>query len=146
MARIHGEIVIARPVEEVFDFVADERNEPKYNPQMTRVDKTTAGPIGVGSRFEAETRTRGAATTMTIQFTEFERPRRLASLTRLSPMDIAGLVTFQPTAEGTLLRWDWDLRPRGFMKLLSPLVARMGRRQEETNWANLKRYLETQAG
>ena len=67
MARIHGEIVIARPVEEVFDFVADERNEPKYNPQMTRVEKSTDGPIGVGTRFEAETRTRGAATKMTTE-------------------------------------------------------------------------------
>ena len=32
MVRIEGEIVIKRPVEEVFDFVADERNEPRYNP------------------------------------------------------------------------------------------------------------------
>ena len=34
MARIDGEIVINRPVEEVFDFAADERNEPRYNPRM----------------------------------------------------------------------------------------------------------------
>ena len=34
MARVEGEIVINRPVEEVFDFVADERNEPRYNPRM----------------------------------------------------------------------------------------------------------------
>jgi hypothetical protein len=32
MADINGEIIIHRPVEEVFDFVADERNEPRYNP------------------------------------------------------------------------------------------------------------------
>jgi len=30
MVRIQGEIVINRPVDEVFDFVADERNEPRY--------------------------------------------------------------------------------------------------------------------
>jgi hypothetical protein len=29
MAHIEGEILIRRPVEEVFDFVADERNEPR---------------------------------------------------------------------------------------------------------------------
>ncbi len=34
MARVEGEIVISRPVEEVFNFVADERNEPRYNPRM----------------------------------------------------------------------------------------------------------------
>jgi len=30
MARVEGEIIIHRPVEEMFDFVADERNEPRY--------------------------------------------------------------------------------------------------------------------
>ena len=34
--------MIARPVEEVFDFVADERNEPRYNPRMLRAEKLTA--------------------------------------------------------------------------------------------------------
>jgi hypothetical protein len=33
MARIEGELVIERPVEEVFDFVPGERNEPRYNPR-----------------------------------------------------------------------------------------------------------------
>ena len=32
MAKIEGQILIGRPVEEVFDFVADSRNEPQYNP------------------------------------------------------------------------------------------------------------------
>ena len=34
MARINGEILIDRPREAVFDFVSDECNEPRYNPQM----------------------------------------------------------------------------------------------------------------
>ena len=47
MARIEGEIAINRPVDEVFDFVADERNEPRYNPKIARVEKLSDGPIGV---------------------------------------------------------------------------------------------------
>jgi hypothetical protein len=34
MARVDGEIVIDRPVDVVFDYVADQSNEPRYNPQM----------------------------------------------------------------------------------------------------------------
>ena len=34
MAHLDGQILIHRPVDEVFDFVADERNEPRYNPQL----------------------------------------------------------------------------------------------------------------
>ena len=32
MTHIAGEVTIAAPVDEVFDMVADERNEPRYNP------------------------------------------------------------------------------------------------------------------
>ena len=50
---IDGEIVIARPIEAVCDFVADERNEPRYNLTMLKVEKLTEGPIGVGTRYRA---------------------------------------------------------------------------------------------
>jgi hypothetical protein len=54
MTRVEGEIIIHRPVEEVFDFVADERNEPRYNPRMLDVQLICDAPIGVGTRFRAE--------------------------------------------------------------------------------------------
>ncbi len=57
-------------------------------------------------------------------------------------MDIRGTLTFDPVPEGTRMGWHWELAPRGFLRLLTPLVARMGRRQEEAIWAGLKRVLE----
>jgi hypothetical protein len=45
-APIEGEIQIAQPPEAVFDVVADERNEPRYNPRLSEVEKITPGPIG----------------------------------------------------------------------------------------------------
>lgn len=38
MVRVEGGMVINRPVEDVFDFVADKRNEPRY--MATRVSIT----------------------------------------------------------------------------------------------------------
>ncbi len=73
MVRIEGEIVINRPVEEVFDFVADERNEPRYNPEMHRAEQISDGPIGVGTRFRAETVSRDRTVEMVIEFTGYER-------------------------------------------------------------------------
>ncbi len=54
MVRVDGEIVINRPVEEVFDFVADEGNEPRYNARMRRAEKISEGPIDLGTRYRAE--------------------------------------------------------------------------------------------
>jgi uncharacterized protein YndB with AHSA1/START domain len=144
MARIEGQIVINRPVEEVFDFVADERNEPRYNPRMVRAEMLTPEPVGLGSRFRAEMRTRPRPVVMSVEFTGYDRPRRLASTTRLSTMDIQGTLTFDPVPVGTRMRWSWQMRPRGLLKLLTLVMAGIGRRQEEAIWTGLKRVLEAQ--
>lgn len=141
--RIEGEILIGRQIEEVFDFVADERNEPRYNPRMTRAEKISSGPIGVGTRFRSVMTGVGRAAEMTIEFTVFDRPRQLASRTHLSNMDIEGVLLFESVSEGTRMRWVWDMEPRGFSKLLRPLVRWVGKRQELAIWTGLKRHLES---
>ena len=47
----------------------------------------------------------GRPVEMTIEFTDLERPRRLASLTRLPTMEIQGALSFDPVSEGTRMRW-----------------------------------------
>jgi hypothetical protein len=84
----------------VFEFVADERNEPRHNPRMVRAEMLSPGPVGLGSRFRAEMRTRPRPVVMTTEFTGYERPRRLASTTRLSTMEIRGTLTFDPVPGG----------------------------------------------
>jgi carbon monoxide dehydrogenase subunit G len=137
--RIEGNIVIERPAEEVFDFVADECNEPRFNPQMTQAEKISPGPIGVGTQFRAVITGAGE---MTIEFTGYDRPRRLASTTHLSGMDITGVLFFEPVPEGTCMKWVWDMEPRGFYKFLGPVVRWMGERQEMMIWTGLKHVLE----
>jgi uncharacterized membrane protein len=142
MAHVEGQVIIHRPVDEVFDFVADERNEPRYNPQMRCAEQISTGPIGVGTTFRAESTSRGRPVEMTITFTEYQRPQRLTSATHLSTMDIQGTLSFDPAQEGTRMRWSWNLKPRGMLKLMTPVIALIGRRQERTIWTGLKRYLE----
>jgi uncharacterized membrane protein len=143
MARIEGEIVIERPIEEVFDFVADERNEPRYNPRMLSAELVSEEPIGSGSRFRAELKTRRKTMAMIIEFTGFDRPRRLASSTHSSMMETTGALTFERQARGTLMRWSWNVRPRGPLRLVPGAVGLIGRRQEQRIWGNLKRLLES---
>jgi uncharacterized protein YndB with AHSA1/START domain len=139
---IEGEIVIGRPIDEVFDFVADERNEPTFNPRMLRAEKVTEGPIGTGTRFVATMKSMGRTFDMTIEFTAYERPTRLGSTSSMSSANTRGTLTFAPHPQGTRMRWSWDVEPRGISKLLTPLINRMGTHQEEVIWASLKRHLE----
>jgi hypothetical protein len=40
------------------------------------------------------------------------------------------------------MRWSWTLEPHGVLQFMGPLVAFMGRRQEERIWTGLKNLLE----
>ena len=144
MVEVKGEIVIDRPPDEVFDFVADEENEPQYNPQMRLAKKITAGPVGAGTWFRAEMTGRGRVVPMMIHFTEFDRPHRLAEHVRMKSMDLTGGLTFERVDGGTRMGWSWNLQPHGVLKFLGPFVASMGRRQELRIWTSLKQLLETE--
>ena len=145
MASIAGELVINRPVDEVFHFVADEQNEPRYNPRIRRAEKLSPGPIGRGTRFRFEAVTLGsdrwnddpvhdlrAAQAAGVVHPHGRRrhPRKRRVSTR-SP-------------DGTRMSWSWEMRLRGLYRLLTPIVVSAGRRQEQATWAGLKRFLERQ--
>jgi hypothetical protein len=113
---------------------------------MVHAELIPSGDIGVGTKFQTELKTMGRAVPMTVEFTRFERPRVLASRTRSSMMETEGALTFAPVAGGTLMRWSWEVRPRGVLTLLRPLVGVLGRRQEQAIWRELKRLLEERGG
>lgn len=149
MVVVAGEILIERHPSEVFDFVADQRNEPRFNPRMVRVELLSPEPIGAGSRFLAESRMMGRTFEVAVEYTIFERPRRLGSRSRSTPRGrggrpllIEGSLTFEPAADGTRMRWSWQVGTPGALRVLAPLLAWMGRRQEQSVWTSLKRLLE----
>ena len=147
MADIDGEIVIGRPVDVVFDSVADQSNEPRFNPQMVRAEKITPGPVGTGTRFRSAVASRGHPTEMLIECTGYDRPKLFATTTTMNQADISYTLRFEPAPAGTRMRWSGRVRPKGAVRLLGPLITWLGRRQEQRIWAALKRHLEaTPAG
>ena len=142
MTYVRGHIDIASPLETVFDVVADQTNEPAYNPAMVRSQMMTPGPVGEGSRFHAVARAAGREVPMTVELVDFGRPHHLGVLTAVDGTIIDGTMDFVPCPGGTRMSWDWDVRTSGGLKLLSPLVALMGRRQERRIWTALKHRLE----
>jgi uncharacterized protein YndB with AHSA1/START domain len=142
MARIEGEILIDRPVDVVFDYVADQSNEPQYNPQMVRAEKITAGPGGEGTRFHSAVASRGRTAEMLIEYTGYDRPRLLQSTSAMAQADISYTLTFEPAGAGTRMRWSGHVRPKGALRLLGPVITWLGIRQEQRIWASLKKHLE----
>ena len=141
MASIHGEST-ARPVDEVFDYVADQRNEPHYNPQMVRAAKITPGPVGNGTRFRSAVKSAGRTAEMLIECTGYDRPTLYATTTSMARADISYTLRFEPDAAGTRMLWSGQVRPKGAFRLLGPVISRLGVRQENRTWMSLKKHLE----
>ena len=143
VAHVTGKVRIAAPRERVFDTVADSRNEPSFNPAMTNVELLTPEPVGLGTRFRARM---GKDLDMEVRLTGFDRPTRMESVTTSPIMETSGALTFAEEAGATVMSWDWQVLPKGWFRLLGPLVGPLGRRMERTIWTGLKRQLEHEAG
>jgi hypothetical protein len=143
--RFQREIVINRPGEEVFDFVTDSRNEPRYNPHILNVEKPTPGPIGRGTHFVLVSKSMGRRTAVEYEITAYERPYRMTShtISGLPLMDVESTETFDPVGGGTRMRWVWEIKGRGTAgRLMMPVLSRMLGRRLEGAFANIKRILE----
>ena len=142
MVHIHGEVLIRAAITEVFDTVADERNEPRYNPRIVRAELLTDEPIRAGSRFVAEPKGMGPRGQMALEILHYERPHRLHNVIRSSYMHVDGTLALAETGDATRLRWDWTMRLVGPMRVLTPVLLLVGPRWERRNWIDLKNYLE----
>ena len=65
---------INRTREVAFDYFADLRNEPNYNPQVREIMKTSAGPVGLDTQFEG---THSGFGRVTWRLVEYERPKHV---------------------------------------------------------------------
>jgi uncharacterized protein YndB with AHSA1/START domain len=52
---------IDRPIEEVFAFLADGENDPKFSPRVQRIAKLTDGPTAVGTVYSSKATASGSS-------------------------------------------------------------------------------------
>ncbi len=139
---IQAQLDLSRPIGEVFDYVADFRNENEWNVVAHDVRMLTEPPIGKGSRFLGEYDRVG---TLEYEILEYDRPRHL--LVRATSKWFDSVSTFDLAARDQVSHviFAIDPKPKGFLKLLAPLMTGMVKGQMEKNMGSLKRSLEARA-
>ncbi|MFF8833497.1 SRPBCC family protein [Streptomyces sp. NPDC015131] len=65
---------IDRPVEEVFAFLADGRNDPRFSPRVLRIERVPDAPTGVGTVFRSVVKDAGMKTAREFRITALEAP------------------------------------------------------------------------
>jgi hypothetical protein len=114
---------IAAPAERVFAIASDLDGWPKAIPAITRIERLTEGPVGVGTRFK-ETRVMfGREATEEMTFTLFEPPHRYRLEAVSCGAHFESTFRFVPIDGGTDVEFSMESRAVSFFaKLMKPLV------------------------
>jgi len=131
--RFEAVVVIDRPIEEVFAFLADGENDPKFSPRVLEIQKTTEGPPGVGTVYASTVKDGGVKTSREFKLTEFEPPTRIR-WTEISSNIITapeGGYDLAQEGEGTRVRLYNVLEGHGAGKLITPLALRSARKNAD---------------
>lgn len=139
---VNAEVEVARPRDQVFDLMADARNEARWNSAVSRSELLTGEPIGLGTEYT--TTNRGQEYLAVV--TTYERPDRVAFSVVGKVLEIAATMQFTDSADGTTLDATFDLQPKSYMKVLMPLAAGMMRKEFPKQLASFKRFCESYAG
>jgi uncharacterized protein YndB with AHSA1/START domain len=142
MQRILTTIEINRPVEEVFGFLTNLDNAPRWTVGLVEV--RVDGRLRLGTR-GTDVRTMGRKQVeMPWEVTRYEPPE-VVEFTYGKPLPATATFTFERTAQGTRMTCDTTVRPTGLYRLISPLIAREGRKTDALQFRKAKKLMEARS-
>src|SRR5688572_11521562 len=145
MINLKEEILIDRPVEEVFTFVTTLENIPKWQSALSS-HVITQGPVGLGTRFEESFKMMGRTVDVVCEITEYEHPRKLGWKSTTSQMiAFESRFLFDPANSGTRVRFEGGNTLKGVWRLAEPLVGGEFRRELKAELEKLRDVVEAEA-
>jgi uncharacterized membrane protein len=143
MINVEESIVINRPIEEVFAFVANFENHPKWETNFQKVKLLASIPTGVGTTYQCELKLPGQTATSKFEISEYEVNKKIAfEAEAAGPAKPNGSFLFEPAAGGTKITLVPRPEFRGILKLLEPMMAGYVRKQNQEHLIKLKQILE----
>jgi ligand-binding SRPBCC domain-containing protein len=143
---VEESVVINRPPEEVFDYVANRENLPEWSGPIQEVRKETQGSlVEEGARFTTVAKFLGRNFETPFEVTVHDPPRRHTDTSRGGPFPQEYTHIFEEVEVGrTRLTEVTDGEPGGFFRLVGPLLEMAVRRQFRADLETLKDLLEAQ--
>ena len=132
---------IERPVEDVFDYVSDPLDFPRWNSAVQSVRETAPGE-GAGATYLMERELPGGRAENELEVIDSDRPTSFAIRTTSGPTPFTYRYRFSADDDGTLMELSAEVELSGLASALGPLGSRVVKRGVDSNFADLKRILE----
>jgi carbon monoxide dehydrogenase subunit G len=144
---LRSSAIIGRSVQDVWAFLSNPENEPRWHTDILEVKSASDPDSGVGTRWVL-----GATYLVIVQFmgrneyeieiTGLEENRRVEITTQTGPMKPTATYLLEPADGGTRFLRHVDVPLSGPMRVLGPLMRRSMQKRNDRFVQNLKDLLE----
>ena len=133
---------VARPAAQVFAFIADVRNDPRWHTDVLRASLAQGEVVRAGSVFEIQTRPVMGISGGTVTVSAYDPPSRIVFDVRMGKLTPTTTFTVVPDSDGCRVTRRIEMEPQGLMRVMAPFMGGMMRRRNDAFLANLRRLLE----
>ena len=141
--RVASSVIIRRPIDEVFEYVADYRNDPSWRTEVKEMRYLSAGPVGAGTRVRETSALWGRRVVTESVLTVYEPNRRVDFASVSGPFRVSGSRLFEAVEGGirvtSVLEWHPSSR---LARMVAPALARSYQRTIDRYCARLRTILE----
>jgi uncharacterized membrane protein len=138
-------IVIKRPAEEVFGFLANLENDLQWRREWVDARNMSDGSLSVGSKFRLTSELLGQRIPTVYQVIKYE-PDRIAAWKAVSgPLPLIFQRTLERVEGGTRVTIRYEMDVRGFYRMVMSLIAGTVKRQHEGDLRKVKELMEARA-
>jgi len=144
MVKIVESVEIKRPIDRVFAYSTDAQNWPRWQSTIPEAERTSPGPVRIGTTFRGAIRMMGRRMKWTAVATQYEPPGKFGKDIACGPVTTRQHNTYEALGGGTKLTIVYDVKAGGLMALFSPFVESSMRKALRKALDNLKAVLEAQ--
>jgi carbon monoxide dehydrogenase subunit G len=137
--------LVDRPLPEVFTFLSNPLNLPKWQAMIASLEPVTSGAPGMGSKYRVSAEVMGRKIDGQLEITTFEPPAKFGFTNQAGPLQVTVTVTLKPAGSGAKIALHAEGNPGGVFKMAEGLLAGQVKSQMEANLARLKAVLEAGA-
>lgn len=141
--RLESTILINKPAEDIFTFLNNPENHPKFVPGMLEFKKISPGPFEqVGTSVQGVRQFLGQKMELPYEITEFQRGNKLGMKGAIGPIKFKDGYVLESMGPNTRVKFWLEFTLTGLMKFTQPLFAIVGKAHANETLTNLKRALE----